>query len=184
MPPFKRATRGGGKFASRGRGHVSRGRGGSRGLHTNSRGHKSAFLSTRVEATVEETGDRSSEGSAEDVGGNDTELEVSSDDEASASTSVISPYNVLLESLKANVLREQPVSKRQKVFHDSTNKKSKGTVQVRTNGGSLQLLEDSDLVADVEEDNHLSSEEAPDSEDEADDQDRKTIRVAVYSELT
>ena len=185
MPAFRRGSRGGGRLAARARGSDPKGRGGTRILNTNSRGPKSTFHSTRVEEILEEKpGDHSSEGSGEDADGTDTSLEVSSEDGESASLSAVKPYNVLLESLKANVQHGEPARKRQKVLHDGTTEQPKEEVSNEANEGSLHSPEDADLMVEAEDEHDLSAEDAPDSEAGINDQHCTTVCITVYSKLT
>ena len=181
MPAFRRGSRGGGRLAARGRGSKPKGRGGTSIPNTNSRGHKSTFHSTRVEGILEENpGDHSSEGSGEDADRNDTSLEVSSEDGESASLSAVKPYNVLLESLKANVQHGEPARKRQKVLYDGTTEQPKEGVSNEANEGSLHPPED----VEAEDEHDLSAEDAPDSEAEINVHHCTTLCITVYSKLT
>ena len=185
MPAFRRGSRGGARLAASGRGANANGRTGSRVPNMNSHGNKSTFHSTRVEEIVEEnTGDQSSEASDEDAGGNDTLLEVSSDDGESADLSAVKPYNVLLESLKANVQRGEPARKRQKMLDESTTEQPMEMVRNELNEESLHTTEDIDLVLEAEDEHHLSAEDTPDSEGEITEQDRTTVCIIVCSQLT
>ena len=169
MAPFARGrgfSRGSQGFHARG---GSRGRGsGNVRAHGN---RKATFISSRVEEPVEHEPDMNDESQGLKVGENESaaeDLSSESDQDIAASTNV-KPYNMLLQSLNANIQRGQPERKKRKI----------------ENTGALENNEDLDqnldLVEEPEEAEFADLSDAEDDDEPDDTDNSKFPRLYVHS---
>ena len=153
---------------------TGRGRGRGRGRGSNSAGHfpkQSTFNSTRVEEPTESQSN--DDKSSSEVGEGDIdEVSDGSSQEEDPIEPNIKPYNVLLQSLKANVLRAQPARKKRRIEDKHSFDRSTPIDLLENPNIDSKPEGDIDHVDELEDENTVPGEYA-DLADSDENEDRK-----------